>query len=211
MLLSPKQFTDAWGADALVRLPYPGPQPIPDSGREFLTQAGLPALVRFTCGSTNAVITFCRLAHGLSPVLGEKTVGPALPQDWAAYWILGDEFFCNGSAWWCIDERTGRIDRIDVELAQPVEFANSSVAHFAWVAHAVLSWSNRLNRSGNEWSAKVDEIERELMVIDQACMGSRQNFWPVFFDCLRDEGAQAHTFERGSRPDGEQALQAGRW
>src|SRR5262249_34408353 len=83
----------------LVRLPPSASAAIPHDSREFLVRAGLPALVRLFPGSTDGVITFSRLAAGLSPVLGEKTVGPPLTSEWSAYWIVGDEFFCNGAAW----------------------------------------------------------------------------------------------------------------
>jgi hypothetical protein len=180
MALTPEDFAHAWGTDALVKPPAASmPKPIPSEARAFLVRAGLPALIRYFGGSTECRITFCRLASGPSPVLAEKTVGPPLPRKWAVYWVLGDEFFCNGSAWWCIHERTGQVDRIDIELARPIEFANSSVAHFASAVLAPLSWSRRLSRSAEEWPSEVDQFKRELAMIDLASMESRRNFWPV--------------------------------
>lgn len=212
MLLSPKEFASAWGADALVRLPSPlATAPIPSDARQFLVQAGLPALIRYFPGSTGGKITFCRLAAGLSPVLGEETVGPPLPPEWSVYWILGDEFFCNGSAWWCVHERTGRVERIDIELDRPIEFANSSVAHFASAVLAASLWSDRRGRAAAEWPSDVDQFERELAALDAASMESDRNFWPVYLDFMRDEGPHPGAFEKGSRSEGERALEAGPW
>ena len=212
MLLTPNEFASAWGADALVRLPSPlGTAPIPSDARQFLVQAGLPALIRYFSGSTGGKITFCRLAVGLSPVLGEKTVGPPLPSEWSAYWILGDEFFCNGSAWWCVHERTGRVDRIDIELDRPIEFANSSVAHFASAVLAASSWSDGPGRAAAEWPSEVDRFRRELAALDEASMESDRNFWPVYLNFIRDEGPHLGAFEKGSRSEGERALEAGPW
>src|SRR5262249_39626942 len=111
MLLKPEAFARAWGADALVQLPTASvTAPIPRNARDFTGRAGLPALIRYFGGPTDGLITFCRLASGLSPVLGEQIVGPPLPPEWSVYWIMGDEFFCNGATWWCIHERTGQVD-----------------------------------------------------------------------------------------------------
>jgi hypothetical protein len=212
MLLTPDEFARAWGADALVRPPAASvPGSIPSDGRAFLVNAGLPALIRCFGGSTESKITFCRLASGLSPLLAERTVGPPLPREWARYWVLGDEFFCNGGTWWCLQEGTGRVDRIDIELAEPVEFANTSAAHFASAVLAALVWSRRVSRSAEGWPSEVNRFERELALIDPAGMESRRNFWPVYLDSVREEGPRLGAFEKGSRSEGEQALQAGPW
>jgi SUKH-4 immunity protein len=210
MRLTADKIARAWGDDALVRLPTAlATAPIPSDAREFLVQAGLPALVRYFGGSTEVKATFCRLAMGLSPVLGEKTGGPPLPPEWSVYWILGDEFFCNGSAWWCIHEQTGHVNRIDIELNQPIKFANSSVAHFASAVLAASSWSDRCSRSAENWPSEVDRLKRELADLDSSSMESDRNYWPVYLDFIRDEDPHLCAIEKGSRSEGEQALQAG--
>jgi hypothetical protein len=212
MVLTPEDFARAWGADGLVQPPPASvPMAIPSDARAFLVRAGLPALIRYFGGATECKITFCRLPSRLSPVLAEQTVGPPLPREWSVYWVLGDEFFCNGAAWWCIHERSGRVDRIDIELAEPIEFANSSVAHFASAVLAALDWSSGPNRLAAQWPSEVDRLKRQLAVIDPAGMESGRNFWPAYLDYLREEGPQRGAVEKGSRAEGEQALQAGPW
>jgi len=202
----------AWGADALVRLPSRlATEPIPNEAREFLVRAGLPALVRYYEGPNEANITFCRLASGLSPVLGEKTVGPPLPPKWSVYWILGDEFFCNGAAWWCLHQRTGHVVRMDIGMDPPVDFANSSVAHFASAVLAASLWGKQRRPSDDEWPSGVDRLKRELKVLDPPSMRAAGNFWPNYLEYIRQEGPQRILFEKGSREEGEQALQAGPW
>jgi hypothetical protein len=211
MLLSPEKFAQAWGTDALVQMPSLAGTLIPKNSREFLVRAGLPALVRYFPGHTDEVITFCRLASGLAPVLGEKTVGSPLPPEWSVYWIVGDQFFCNGSAWWCIHGPTGRVDRIDIELESPVEFANSSVVHFAAAIVGALSWSAKASRAVEEWPSEVDRFKRKLTELDPPCMQSDHNFWPVYLDFIRSEGPHVGRLEKGSRAEGERALEAGPW
>src|SRR5271166_533796 len=161
MLRSPEKFEHAWGADRVVRLPTLAPTaPVPKNDREFLLRAGLPGLIRYFPGSTEGVITFCRLASGMAPILHEKTVGPPLPCEWSVYWIVGDEFFCNGAAWWCVHGPTGRVDRIDIEIEPPIQFANSSVAHFASAVLAASLWSDECSRLAEAWPSEIDRFKR---------------------------------------------------
>jgi hypothetical protein len=211
MLISPEEFARARGANNLVQMPPLTDAPVPNDSGEFLVRAGLPALIRYTPGATDAVITFCRLASGLAPLLGEKTVGPPLPSEWSDYWIIGDEFFCNGAAWWCVHGPTGRVDRIDIEIDPPVEFANSSVVHFASALHAALVWSAKGSRLVADRPAEVDRLKSELAELDPNCMQSNRNFWPVYLDFIRDEGPQLTPLKAGSRAEGERALEAGPW
>jgi hypothetical protein len=212
MLLSPEGFARAWGIDSLIQLPSRlATAPISKVSREFLVRAGLPALIRYFEGVTKGLITFCRLDSGLDPVLGEKTVGPPLPSEWSVYWILGDEFFCNGSAWWCLHGPTGRVDRIDIEIDPPISFANSSVAHFASALLIALLWSNQPGHSPTEWPSEVAQFKHELADLDPACLQSDRNFWPMYLDFISSEGPQKGAFERGSRAEGERAFQTGPW
>jgi hypothetical protein len=212
MVLTPEEFAGAWGSDALVRPAAASvPGALPSDARAFLVRAGLPALIRYFGGSTPCNMTFCRLASGLSRVLAERTVGPSPPREWAVHWVLGDEFFCNGSAWWCIHERTGQVDRIDIELAQPIKFANSSVAHFASAVLGAMLWSNRPGRSAEKWPSEVDQFKRELAVLDPPSMECHRNFWPVYLSFIREEGPHRGFLEKGSRLQGERAVQAGPW
>ena len=172
MPLTPEDFARAWSAGAVQPLAASLPGPIPSDARVFLMRAGLPALIRYFGGSTECKITFCRLASGLSPVSSDRRAPP--PREWSVYWVLGDEFFCNGSAWWCIHACTGQIVRIDIELAQPIEFANSGAAHFATAVLAAVVWSSRPSRSPEEWPSEVDQFKRELGSIDPASTESRQ-------------------------------------
>lgn len=209
---SPEEFERDWGVDKLVRLPArTATAPIPEKDRDFLVQAGLPAMVRYFPGSTGGVITFCRLAAGLVPVMNEQTVGPPLPPEWSVYWIMGDEFFCNGSAWWCVHDSTGRVDRIDIEIEPPIKTANSSVARFASAILAASLWSARCNRTVGAWSSEVDRLMRELADLDPPSMNSNRNFWPMYLNFIRDEGPDFCTFEKGSRNEGELAFETGPW
>jgi hypothetical protein len=211
-LLTPSEFNRAWGPGNLVRLPSEAAiSPIPTEASAFLIQAGLPALIRQFSGSTEEKITFCRLASRLSPVLSEKTVGPQLPDDWSVYWVLGDEFFCNGAAWWSIHQENRSIYRIDIEIDPPIEFANTSIAHFASALLAASVWFEKTSRSPEKWPAELDEFWCELESLDPPSMASGKNYWPMYLNFIRDEGPNLCDFKKGSVAEGKLALNAGPW
>jgi hypothetical protein len=215
--LSPDEFALAWGNAALVRVPagVGAAATIPPDAREFLVQAGLPALVHYFPGSTDAKMTFSRLASGLTRASDEPTVGPPLRPEWSAYWVLGDEFFCNGSAWWCIREGPGHVCRADIELSDPVSFANSSVGHFASALLAACAWSDRY---ADQRVSKIDNLREELRSLDPPSIAEERNFWPNwldFIECekgtLDDAGVRIAEWRKVSRADGERALRDGPW
>ncbi len=212
MLISPEEFERSWGSDKLVRLSAQFVAAlVSERDREFLKRAGLPAMIRYFAGATDGLITFCRLASGLKPLLSQETVGPALPLEWSIYSIMGDEFFCNGTAWWCIHGALGHVERIDIEIEQPIEFVNSSVGHFASALLAASMWSGSGSPKKQDWPCDVDRLMAELAEIDPPSMQSRRNFWPMWLNFIRDEGPHLRVFERGSRDEGERALEVGPW
>ena len=215
--LSAEEFARAWGGDALVRLPTNAVATarIPQSSRDFLTRAGLPALIHYFLGSTDAKMTFVRLEAGLRSILEEKTVGTPLSRTWSAYRVLGEEFFCNGSAWWCEREPTGEVCRVDIELSQPVSFVNSSVEHFASAILAARHWSEQY--AGN-LASELDRLRDELRAFDPHAMADERHFWPKWLDFIEfekdtlvDAGVRVGEWRIGTRADGERALREGPW
>jgi hypothetical protein len=210
-LLTPADFRLAWGADGLVRLQRDRVVPgMSDDATHFLVGSGLPALTSYFEGDNEQKITFCRLGLGLSPILQERIVGGPLPADWSVYWVIGDEFFCNGSAWWCL-HKAGHVVRIDIELTEPIELANSSVADFATALWAAVTWSQVCDRSPALWPSQVDRLRDELISLDAPGMRSEHSFWPRYLAFIRNEPPASSGWTKGSRSDGECAWKAGPW
>ncbi|HEV3418502.1 MAG TPA: SUKH-4 family immunity protein [Pirellulales bacterium] len=208
-MFSPETFAAAWGSEALVRLSSENTtNSIPASAREFLSRAGLPALITYVEDEPLFKITFCRLEAGLTPVLMEKYHG-TLPGDWNCYWVLGDEYFSNGAAWWCIDQRDGRILRIDIELAEPIMLANASVAHFTSALLVAVSWSAQQDCNGLHRPDAVNQLERQLNELDPECMRSGGSFWRRYV--ARLVGQKDGGFAKGSMSAGHDALIDGTW
>jgi hypothetical protein len=125
--------------------------------------------------------------------------------------VLGDEFFCNGGAWWCIHQEDGSIFRIDIELDDSIEFANTSVAHFTSVLLATVNWSSKCKRTQRNWRQEVDQLADEVGFIDKRAMKSPRHFWYRLLEYFRDEGPPPTSFEKGSRTEGERTQKAGPW
>jgi hypothetical protein len=155
-------------------------------------------------------MTFCRLESGISTLL-EEPLHSTLSSEWSVYFVLGDDFFCNGSAFWCLHQLTGGIYRIDIELSPPVEFVNSSLTHFASAILAGESFSHDMNDGVERWNTELDFFQRSLGAFDPICLQSPQNFWPRYLSFLRGEGPQARIFIKGSLSEGRQASRTGSW
>ncbi len=212
MLLSADEFGTSWGHEFLVRMctPVAGTS-IPESVLHFLTCTGLPALVCYTERSMELKITFCRLASGIERFATDDLVDGSHRIDWTPYWIIGDEYFCNGSALWCLNSLTENVERLDPELPQPIEFVNSSLAHFASCLVAAIRVSAQWSTDPRDWPHQIAQLKRVLAEIDPAIPSSERCFWQICLDYVDDDGGPPCVFKKGSLLDGTRALSEGPW
>jgi hypothetical protein len=187
-LLTPDEFVHAWGSDGLIGLPEQTiAAPIPEDARMFLVKAGLPRHITFAHKSLPSEMSFVRLSDGLQNVIAVQTVGPAFPSGWSVYWIMGEESFDNGSAWFCIHQDSGHVVRMDIELDNPISLVNTSVAHLATAILLSCSWSQESARQG-QWSAMVDQLGDSLRRSDPGALRSKDTFWNGILDEMRNVG-----------------------
>jgi hypothetical protein len=112
-----------------------------------------------------------------------------LPTEFAAYWIIGDEVFINGSAWFCITGGTGQLVRIDVEQDDPVEFVNSSVEHFATFLAVLQRWCAD-NDGSDSWGDGVHRIQKEMFALEPEIASASKSFWPRLLEAIEEEGPE---------------------
>ncbi|MDB5340433.1 MAG: hypothetical protein JWN70_6052 [Planctomycetaceae bacterium] len=211
MLLTPIDFASDWGVSDLVRLQMVAdPADLPASELTFLATTGLPALIRYSPGVSEAVVTFCRLRRGVTKAIDEPIVGGPLSSEWDHYWVIGDEYFCNGSAWWCINAVTGTLERIDIELDHPILFVNTSIRHFASALVVALNCVSH-GDTVEEWRSRLAHLEAKLVELDPQIVIHSRSFWRSYLDFIRDEQPRKCPIERGSLEQGNQALQNGPW
>jgi hypothetical protein len=206
MPLTADELHHAWVFGDLVRL-RPGERaPIAGDVRAFLSEAGLPAVWRCNFGS-EGIVTFCRLAQGLASMAEESFVGPPLPLAYGDWYVLGDEYFMNGSALWCVHFWSGEVARIDVQLREPVEWAHSSVPGFAAALLATVRWA--ADRDPGPWPPRLDALASDLDAADPGC--ASKGFWAHWLDWAREEEPEVGAFRGGTVAEGEAALLRGPW
>jgi len=173
-----------WGVDKLVRLPRScADLPLPRETLDFLVEAGLPGLFHSKV-SQEIDVTFCRLARGIASVTHEEPGHIDWGEEWSSSWVIGDEFYCRGAAWWWNSVR--RDDGTYSDRA------------------AGLEEIDRLERELRE----IDEVAFEF---DEVAFEFDENFWPCALKLFRPDGPDEGDGEMrgGNVLDGAAVLERG--
>lgn len=100
--------------------------------------------------------------------------------------IVADEQFNIGSAWYCVNERTGRVYRVSPEYGTAVEFVNSDFEKFISCLRAAAEWSTNNNSEAiKEDPACVDDLANAISAIDGAAVSSPDDHWAALIDHIR--------------------------
>jgi len=191
--LTPREFSEAWGVQGLVRLPAGWTLPaIPPEAARFLQEAGLPAHFVLAHPTLPSEISFTRISRGLTPLLAEPTVGPELPKAWSPYLVLGDEDFDNGGAWYCIHRDTGHVVRIDPEMDDSLSLVNTSIPRFAAAMLIATTWSAGIHASSSTpWHVVVSRLEASLRALDPSAFDAENSLWRTVVRGVADEESGA--------------------
>ncbi len=189
--LQPKDFIRNWPNSDLIRLP--GSLPVPDrlsqDAISFLQQVGLPArIVLKNLGSLHD-ISFEKLSEGLYPVtdiFGSFEEESDDSESLNGFWVIGEESFDNGSAFFCLPESTNLVTRFDPEIDEQPVFVNSSVACFASCLLIVTKWSE--TPSSADWESAIDFLKAEIEHCDPFALIESENFWTYLIDAIQEAG-----------------------
>jgi SUKH-4 immunity protein len=187
--LTPEDFRKAWGEDYLVKLPAKRFSSIliAKDVLNFLKDVGLPKYVNLSDQSAiDSDIKFTRVALGLSKITDLEVYNCSLPRSWDVYWVFGEEKFTNGSAWYCIEEQTSRIFRIDPEI-DLIQLVNSSLSQFATSLLLIFEWSKGCIRSQEVWQQEVEHLHALLHSCDSIALESKDNNWLMIINSVKDE------------------------
>jgi hypothetical protein len=116
----------------------------------LLTKFGLPCELTIYCYN-DITLRFSGSATPLSAIWerdltrGYKIAD--MPADWGRFWHLADQEYVQGGGWVCVEEITGRLVVIDLDLPEPVYLLNSSVRNFYTTLAHFLEWSERTGGS----------------------------------------------------------------
>lgn len=159
----PYEFASRWpGALRSIRLPDPSPA-IPSDCARFLAEYGLPRELTIYCYNDITLSFSCSLTP-LAVIwdrdlqLGYQMGG--MPKEWNRFWHVADQEYLQGGGWICIEEATGRLLVIDLDLPEPIYLLNTSISDFyTTLAHFL------------DWSENSDGGPEETVVLRDALLG----------------------------------------
>ena len=142
--MTTKEIANAWPG-TLAKIDFIAPKPLlPSATISFLHAAGLPRT--FTMhGSQVMTFTTLATAQPLSAMWNERIRDWLMPVDWARYWRIGDIAYTQASAWLCVEEVTGRVCAIDIDIDDSVYPVNESLTT---LASSMLHWVRWYESSG---------------------------------------------------------------
>jgi hypothetical protein len=151
-MASPFEFAKEWGGP-LRPIAFSVPKPLlPAETISFLHYAGVPRVFEL---STYQIIRFEFLptAMNLAMAWGDEMPDCSLPVGWAGLWRIGSITYTQAAAWLCVEELSGRVVAVDVEISPPLYPVNGSVEGMMRCMKLVRDWAGSaagsLTRAGS--------------------------------------------------------------
>jgi hypothetical protein len=182
---SPSEFGSRWpGSLRPVIFPEPSPA-LPDDSRQLLTQFGLPRELTIYCYN-DITLRFTGSAKPLAAIwkrdLNRGYKMGEMPSEWNRFWHLADEEYLQGGGWVCIEEITGRLVVIDLDLPDPICLLNSSVRNFYTTLAYLLDWSEKTDGSRAKTIGLRDNLVKQRSIPAEEL----EPFWMNFIDATLD-------------------------
>ncbi len=182
---TPSEFLARWpGSLRPVALPVPRPQ-LPDDCRRLLTEFGLPGELTIHCYN-DTTLQFSGSATPLAAIWARELARGhklgEMPGEWDRFWHLGDLECVQVSGWVCVEEGTGRLVVINLDLRDPICLVNSSVGNFYTTLAYFLEWSERTGGSPAETVRLRDTLRRQRCIPPDEL----EPFWMDFVDGTLD-------------------------
>jgi hypothetical protein len=105
-----------------------------------------------------------------------------MPCEWSCFWHLADQEYVQGGGWVCIEEDTGRLVVIDLDLREPIYLLNASVRNFYTTLAHFLAWSEQTGGSPEETVELRDALRRQHCIPPEEL----EPFWMNFIDATLD-------------------------
>jgi hypothetical protein len=105
-----------------------------------------------------------------------------MPGEWTRFWHLADQEYVEGGGWVCIEETTGRLVVIDMDLPDPIYLLNSSVRSFYTTLAHFLDWTEKTGGS----PAETIRLRDALRLQDCIPPKELEPFWMNFIDATLD-------------------------
>jgi hypothetical protein len=187
-LLTGDEFSREWNGH-LATIEFVTPKPLlPAATVSFFYSAGLPRTFSIT-GSQIVTFTTISTATNVSETWPEQMREWAMPHDWARFWRIGDIAYTQADAWLCIEEVTGCIYAIDVDIDNPVYLVARSVIN---LAAAMLQWSQWYAATAGA-IATVNELRQLFLDNSDIASDEFDGFWGAMLDSECETGIERFT------------------
>ncbi len=171
-MASPFEVAREW--DGRLRpIAFPIPKPLlPSSTVTFLHYAGVPT--QFELAAQQRVrFEFMTTAANLAGVWARAMPDYSFPVGWGRLWQIGEIAYTQAAAWLCIEELTGRVVAVDVDVNDPLYFVNESVAGMVRCMRLVYDWAHSSGRS----PARAASLASALAHDPALLAGEAAHYW----------------------------------
>lgn len=184
-ICSPSEFARRWpGALRPFTLPHPAPA-LPDGCADLLTEFGLPSDLTIYCHN-DITLSFGSTLTSLAAIwdrdLKRGYQMGDMPKEWHRFWHVADQAYLQGGGWICIEDTTGKLVVIDLDLPEPIYLLSSSIRTFYTTLAHFLNWSENHDGTPEETAILRDELLRQECVSPDEL----QEFWMNFIYATLD-------------------------
>ncbi|MCC7420868.1 MAG: SUKH-4 family immunity protein [Planctomycetaceae bacterium] len=147
---------------------------------------GLPRTVTIACYN-DITLTFSGTVTPLSTIWnrdlhrGFRGLGE-MPREWSRFWHLADQEYLQGGGWICVEESSGRLVVIDLDLPTPIYLLNTNLRNFYTTLAHFLEWSERTGGS----PAATIRLRDNLLQQDVIPPEELEPFWMNLIDATLD-------------------------
>jgi hypothetical protein len=132
------------------------------------------------------------MAVNLATVWENNMQDWSFPVGWAGLWQIGDITYTQAGAWLCIEELSGRIVAIDVDIDDSLYLVNTSVEGMMRCMKFLRDWARSTGGLLTHVAGLKDAIARDDPALPQ---GEAQHYWLPLIESVVDSGSDKLTVE----------------
>jgi SUKH-4 immunity protein len=182
-MVDPFEVASEWNG-RLRRIEFTVPKPLlPSSTVTFLHYAGVPT--RFEIAAQEQVrFEFLAVAENLAAIWAREMAQCSLPVGWGGLWHIGDITYTQAHAWLCIEELSGRVLAVDVEIDDSLYVVNGSVAGMVRCMRVIDDWA----RSAGGSLARATSLASALADDPALPKGEAAYYWLPMIEAAAESG-----------------------
>jgi hypothetical protein len=160
------------------------PKPLlPSATVSFLHYAGLPT--RFEIATHEQIrFGFRATAANLAETWSREMPTWSFPDGWARLWQIGDITYTQATAWLCIEELTGRVVAVDVDIDDPLSVVNGSVEGMVRCMRVVYDWVRTVGGSLDHVASLVSALFHDSVLP----VGDAGHYWLPMIEAAVESG-----------------------